>query len=132
MDLQPVFNLSTAQTQADDAYTAGRALGELLIQSPEYRAFLDTLKALNSDQTVQKLSAEMRGHQKALQWGSDADGQHRAEMARLELEMEDLSTLKKYRQAEQEVGRLFLAVDEIISREAGVKFAANAKRSCCG
>ena len=132
MNLQPVFNLSTAQSQADDAYTAGRALGKLLLQTPEYCAFLDALKALNSDRTIQKLSAEMRPHQSALQWGDDTDGQHVAEMARLELVMENLSAVKKYRQAEREVRGLFLGVDEIISREAGVNFAANAKRSCCG
>jgi cell fate (sporulation/competence/biofilm development) regulator YlbF (YheA/YmcA/DUF963 family) len=114
MDLQPVFNLSPVQSQADDAYTAGRALGELLIQTPEYCAFLDALKALNSDQTIQKLSAEMRPHQNALQWGDDTDGEHMAEMARLELVMENLSAVKKYRQAERGVRGLFLGVDEMI------------------
>lgn len=130
--VQPIITNLSDQTQTFTALQMARALGELLKETPEYHAFLEALKAVNSDLTVQKLAAEMRSHQIALQWGRDADGQHAAELARLELEMGDHPAVKKYHQAEQEVSALFRAVDEIISQEAGVAFAINAQRSGCG
>lgn len=130
MDLKMNVISPSALTNVE-ALQAARALGEMLKETPEYRAFLDALKAVNSDLTVQKLAAEMRSHQTALQWGRDADGQHAAELMRLELELGDHPAVQKYRQAEQEVSALFRAVDEIISQEAGVAFAVNAQRSGC-
>ncbi len=116
-----------------DPHQAAQALGRLLRQTAEYEAFLQALKAVNDDLTVQRLAAQMRVHQYALQWGRDGAGQHASELERLEQEMEALPLVKTYRQAEMEVRRLFQAVDEIISQEAGVAFAANAKRGgCCG
>ena len=115
-----------------DPLQAAHNLGELLSQTPECRAFLEALKTVNSDLTIQKLSAEMHAHQTALQWGRDAESQHVSELTRLELEMGDHPAVQKYHQAEQEVSALFRAVDEIISQEAGVAFAVNAQRSGCG
>lgn len=132
MDVQPVINLPATQPQTVDVLGTARVLGELLSQAPEYRAFLEALKTVNNDLTIQKLSAEIRAHQTALQWGSDANGQSADEIVRIKLEMEDLPAMKAYRQAEREVSALFRAVDEIISQEAGVAFAVNAQRSGCG
>jgi cell fate (sporulation/competence/biofilm development) regulator YlbF (YheA/YmcA/DUF963 family) len=116
-----------------DPHQTARTLGSLLRQTPEYEAFLIALQAVNNDLTVQKLGAQMRAHQNALQWGRDDIGQHAAELERLEMEIESLLLVKEYRQAETKLQLLFRAVDEIISQEAGVAFAANAKRSgCCG
>ncbi len=115
-----------------DPLQAARVLGELLSQAPEYHAFLEALKTVNNDLTIQKLSAEMRAQQTALQWGSNANGRNADEIVRIKLEMEDLPAMKAYRQAEREVSALFRAVDEIISQEAGVAFAINAQRSGCG
>lgn len=132
MDVQPVINPPITQSQAADVLESARALGELLSQTPEYRAFLAALKAVNNDLTVQKLSAEIRAHQTALQWRSDINSQHADEIVRIQLKMEDLPVMKTYRQAEKEASALFCAVDEIISQEAGVAFAINAQRSGCG
>lgn len=122
----------TAQALSADPVHFAQTLGRLLRQTPEYESFLRTLKAVNSDLTVQGLAAQMRTHQSALQWNRD-DGQHLVELARLEMELENLPVVKEYRQAEAQVQQLFRTVDEIISQEAGVAFAANASRSgCCG
>lgn len=129
MNVQPVSE--TAQPQAADPFQAARALGNLLAQLPEYRAFLEALKAVNNDPTVQKLSNQMRARQSAIQWGRDVV-QNAAELERLQAELEAMPVVQAYRRAEEAARVLFLAVDEIISREAGVDFAANAKRSCCG
>jgi cell fate (sporulation/competence/biofilm development) regulator YlbF (YheA/YmcA/DUF963 family) len=132
MDLQ-INPIPAPTTVKRDLRQSAQALGHLLRQTPEYEAFLKALKAVNNDLTVQRLGAQMRGHQNALQWGRDDSGQHAAELERLELEMEALPLVKAYRQAEMEVQQLFQAVDEIVSQEAGVAFAANAKPGgCCG
>ncbi|MEZ0397411.1 MAG: YlbF family regulator [Anaerolineales bacterium] len=121
----------TTPVQTADPFQAARALGELLRQTPEYAAFLEALTAVNADPQVRKLSEQLRACQSALQWGRDVV-QNAAEMERLEAELESLSIVQAYRQAEAAVRETFLAVDELISREAGVDFAANARRSCCG
>jgi cell fate (sporulation/competence/biofilm development) regulator YlbF (YheA/YmcA/DUF963 family) len=127
------IDLSPTQTAVKtDPREAAQTLGTLLRQTPEYEAFLKALKAVNSDPVIERLGAQMRFHQDALQWGRD-DGQHAAELERLEMELEALPLVKEYRQAEAQVRQLFQAVEEIISQEAGVAFAANARRSgCCG
>lgn len=128
MKSQPVETLNISTT---DPFQAARALGELLKQLPEYVAFLDALNAVNADPQVQQLSKKMRACQSAMQWGRDVV-QNAAEMERLEAEIESLPVVQAYRRAEAAVREVFLGVDELISREAGVDFAANAKRSCCG
>lgn len=130
--VQPAIAPPPEQSQTPDALETARALGELLSQTPEYRAFLEALKTVNNDLAIQKLSTEIRAHQTTLQWGSDANGQHADEIVRVKRKMEDLPAMKTYRQAEREVSALFRAVDEIISQEAGVAFAVNAQRSGCG
>lgn len=130
MDLQHNVFPSPSQVKLDPS-EAARTLSELLSQTPEYRAFLDALKALNTNLTIQKLSTEMRTHQTALKWERASDGRHVSELTRLELEMEDHPVVKTYRQTELEISALLRAVDEIISNEAGVAFAVNAQRSGC-
>jgi cell fate (sporulation/competence/biofilm development) regulator YlbF (YheA/YmcA/DUF963 family) len=114
-----------------DPFQAAQLLGSVLSETPEYKAFLAASKAVNSDATVQKLSRELCAHQTALQWGRDPDGQHTAELTRLELEIEDLQAMQEYRATEKEVSVLFQAVDKIISQEAGVDFAVNAQHTGC-
>lgn len=114
-----------------DPFQAAQLLGNVLSETPEYKAFLAASKAVHNDATVQKLSAEMRAHQTALHWGRDPDGQHAVELTRLELEMEDLPAMKEYRATEKEVSALFQAVDKMISQEAGLDFAVNAQRTGC-
>lgn len=130
MDLQP--NPTPVPTVVImDPSQAAQILSNLLRKTPEYKAFLKALKTVNWDLTIQKLSAEIRGHKTALQWGRDADGQHAAELMRLQLQMEDLPAMKKYHQTEKDLSLLLRAVDEIISHEAGMAFAVNAQRIGC-
>lgn len=110
---------------------AARTLGSLLRQTPTYASFLGLIEAVNTDSTVQRLAAQMRTHQTALQMGRDPD-QHAVELARVEAEVEALPIVQEYRQAETATRRLFQVVDALISQEAGVAFAENAQRSGCG
>ncbi len=114
-----------------DAAQAARTLGELLRQTPEYEAFLTAFHAVYEDSSIQTLSAQVRAHRTAIQRGQDADGSHTTELVRLELELEDLPEVREYRRAEREVAALFRAVDEIVSKEAGVALAVNAEQCAC-
>lgn len=125
--------LSDTTTIKVEPRQAARELGKRLRQTPTYESFLKALKAVNNDLTVQRLGAQMRTHQNALQWGPDNSDQHEAELMRLEQEMESLPIVQEYRKAEAQIVELFRAVDELISQEAGIDFASNARRSgCCG
>ena len=114
-----------------DPFQAAQLLGNVLSETPEFKAFLAASKAIHNDVTIQKLSAEMHAHQTALHWGHDPDGQHAVELTRLELEIEDLPAMKEYHEREKEVSALFQAVDKMISQEAGLDFAVNAQRTGC-
>ncbi len=118
-------------TTSNDALQSARNLGNLLAETAEYTAYITTLKALNSDMKIQKLSAEMRGHQGALKWGNDPEGQHAAELTRLELEMQDQPLVQAFQQRENELRTMLQEVDRVISCEAGVDFAINARRRGC-
>ncbi len=114
-----------------DSFQAAQQLGNVLSDTPEFKVFFAASKAMQNDPIVQQLETEMHAHQTALQWGCDTDGQHAAELTRLELELEDIPVMKVYREKEREVSVLFQAVDRIISQEAGVDFAINAQRGGC-
>jgi cell fate (sporulation/competence/biofilm development) regulator YlbF (YheA/YmcA/DUF963 family) len=127
-DFSPTLPVAPPQAAA----VAARTLGEMLSQTPEYRAFLQALKAVNTDLEVQRLASQIRGYHTALQWGQGDGQENQAELARLEAQLEALATVRSYRQAEKDLVRLFREIDEIISRAAGVPFAPNASRSTCG
>ena len=122
---------SVSPTTKIDPFQAAQTLGDLLSQTPEYKAFIESQKAVNNDPTSYTLSVQMRGHQNAIQCGRDLYGEHAAELAQLELQMEDLPVVKRHHEAAKEVSALFQAVDKIVSQEAGVNFAINAQRSGC-
>ena len=118
-------------TTSNEALQSARNLGNLLAETPQYTEYITALKALNSDLKIQKLSVEMRSHQAALKWGNDTDGQHAAELTRLELEMQDQPLVQEFQHKENELRTLLQEVDRVISQEAGVDFAINARRRRC-
>jgi cell fate (sporulation/competence/biofilm development) regulator YlbF (YheA/YmcA/DUF963 family) len=123
---------STASTTINnDPFQAAQGLANVLSETPEYRGFLAACKAFHNDVIVQKLSTEMHSHQTALHWGRDPDGQHAAELARIELQIQEMPVFKEYREREKEVSVLFQTVDKIISQESGLDFAVNAQHTGC-
>jgi cell fate (sporulation/competence/biofilm development) regulator YlbF (YheA/YmcA/DUF963 family) len=122
---------SVPSTTRIDPFQAARNLGSLLSQTPEYKAYIEAQKAVNSDPTSYRLSVQLRGHQNAIQCGRDLYGEHAAELTRLELKMEDLTVVKHLHETAKEIGALFQAVDKMISYETGMDFAINAKRGGC-
>ena len=114
------------------AAQAAHALGKLLFDTPECQAYLKAIKEINSDVDVQRVSANIREHETALQWGKGNRLEHQAALTTLEAELEALPSVHAYHQAEKAAAQLFHAVDEVISQAAGILFAPNAKRSGCG
>ncbi len=87
-------------TTSNDALQSARNLGNLLAETLQYTEYITALKALNSDLKIQKLSTEIRGHQAALKWADDPEGQHAAELTRLELEMQDQPLVQQFQHRE--------------------------------
>lgn len=110
---------------------AAQALGKLLAETPEYQAFLQALKDVNNDLEVQKLSAKIREHDKAIQWGRGNVLEHQGEMETLQAQLESLPLVQTYRNAERIFVQLCHEINQAISENAGVEFAPNARKSGC-
>lgn len=126
-----VEKILSNQEGVNHPYQIARSLGEALSQTFEFQDFLEMVQAIHRDPTIQKLLREIQLHQTALQLGQDV-GHHAGELDRLEQELEALPLFQDYRQAEARICSLFRGVDQLISQTAGVDFAANARKSCCG
>jgi cell fate (sporulation/competence/biofilm development) regulator YlbF (YheA/YmcA/DUF963 family) len=86
MNLQtPIVTNSELKTSADQV---ARELGDLLLHTPEYTAFLKALNAVHNDPSAQKISAEMRSHKNALRWSPKNAGEYETALTRLETELE--------------------------------------------
>ena len=131
MNISPVMETSTAMYETDVSQ-AVRSLGAALKASPELVAFLAASQAINADAIAQELLQQIRAHQVELQWGQGDRSHHAAALRESQAELEALPSIQAYYQAAQAARELLVAVDAVIGEAAGVEFAANAKRSCCG
>lgn len=111
---------------------AAQSLGKLLAETPEYQAFLQALKDINHDLDVQKLSAKLREHDRAIQWGRGNVLEHQGELKTLQILMESLPLVQTYHSAERIFVHLCHEINQVISENAGVEFAPNARKSGCG
>ena len=122
----------TALAQAEaQALQRVRALGARLRESAEFRAWVEASQAVSADAVAQNLVRQINACQSAL-WSQVQPGDPTVAVKRLQTELEALNSVQEYRQAERAARDLFRAVDAAIGATAGVEFAANAKRSCCG
>jgi cell fate (sporulation/competence/biofilm development) regulator YlbF (YheA/YmcA/DUF963 family) len=111
---------------------SARSLAESLKEMPEFQTLQEAARAINHDEEVQRLLQEMQTHRTALQQGRGSRIEHLSAIRRLQAELDEQGSVGTYRQAEQAVQALLQAVDGVVSEAAGIDFAANAKRSCCG
>lgn len=111
---------------------AVRSLAAALKAAPEFQAMLQAARAVQTDDTVQGLLQQIRVQQSGLYWGQSDRAHQSRPLRELQVELEAQPAVRAYRQAEPEARDLFRAVDAAISAAAGVDFAANARRSCCG
>ncbi len=117
----------------DDVVIQARvhALATLIRETAEYQAFVRAYQAAVNDAEVQRLVAQIREHNRALQWAEGDFLAHQQALEALQAEMNALPLMQTYRQAEADLVRLFTAVDREISTALGLPFARNARRSGC-
>ena len=113
------------------AMQRARTLGVKLSETAEFRAWAKASEAASADPTVQHLVRQIKAYDPA-EASLVEPNDHAASIAKLETELEDLDLMKEYRRAEGAARELLRVVDAAIGVAAGVEFAANAKRSCCG
>jgi cell fate (sporulation/competence/biofilm development) regulator YlbF (YheA/YmcA/DUF963 family) len=99
-------------------------LAAQLQAQPTFTRFFDAYRAMQADAEAQALLAELRAAQYQ---GLDETGYHR-----LLQQFYGRPSVKTYQAAEEELYDLVQTVDAVISEAAGIDFAVNAKRSCCG
>ena len=114
------------------ATQTAQSLGKLLAETPEYQSFLQALKDRNHDLEVQRLSAKIREHEIALQWGRGDVLEHQGEINTLQVQARSLPLVQTYHTAEQIFIRLCREIDQVVSENAGVEFAPLARKSGCG
>lgn len=122
------FNKAGAVEQSVEE--AVQALAVQLMVQPEVAALKRAAAQVDADPQAQRLMHEMWVAQRQLRHGWSHDEEVR--LAQLSEQLETLPSIRAYRQAERPLRDLCRAVDVIISDAAGVAFAANAQRSCCG
>jgi len=91
---------------------------------PAYTQFFDAYHAMQADVEAQNLLGQLRAAQ--------YQGLDEAQYHRLLHQFYARPSVKVYQVAEEELRDLVVTLDQTISEVAGIAFAANAKRSCCG
>lgn len=127
--MSEVLDIPAVEVTTSDAV---QMLGAQLKAAPEVQAFFQAARAVQRDAPTQKLLRGIREHQTALQWQTGDPTEHARALNELERELAAQPLYQTYHQADQSARELLIAVDAVISEAAGVEFAANAKRSCCG
>ena len=109
---------------ANDVSEQMRRLVSAIKEQPEAMRFFGTFQALRADEDAQKLLSELRALQYVVR--------DEATYQQILQQFYSRPSAKAYQAAEQSLYDLLRAVDVIISKAAGIDFATNAKRSCCG
>jgi cell fate (sporulation/competence/biofilm development) regulator YlbF (YheA/YmcA/DUF963 family) len=122
-----------AQRTATGTTTIRDAVANLaaaLKTHPAYAALLAAHQRLQSDTETQEMLRDLQTRQRQLQMApgsvDEAEFQERLER------FYSLPVVTAYHQAEETLVDLLKEMDGVISTAAGIDFAANAGRSCCG
>ncbi len=120
IDLQTSIPVFAASDVTDPLYR----MASQIKAHPAYARFFDAYRAMQADTEAQDLLAELRARQ--------YQGMSEGDYHRLLTQFYGRPAVKAYQIAEEELHDLIVAIDEAISEAAGIPFAANARRSCCG
>ncbi len=110
---------------------AAQSLGKLLSETPEYQTFLQALQDINRNSEVQELLAQLREHNRAIQWERGNVLEHQGERKTLQVELKSLPLVQTYHNAERIFVHLCGEISQTISENAGIEFAPNARKSSC-
>lgn len=112
---------------ADAAVTlAAEKLACLLVDTPEFQTFVQTARAVNLNPQVSELVQAINARRMEYAFHADAS----ASVEALHEQLEALPVIQEYRAAENAVRSLFNTVNSLISQQAGVEYAANARTAC--
>jgi cell fate (sporulation/competence/biofilm development) regulator YmcA (YheA/YmcA/DUF963 family) len=106
---------------------AAERLATLLAGTPEFQEFSRLAEKINADEDVKRILSSMRFNQMGYGGVSSEET-----LSKLQAELEALPVVQAYQKAGTEVCTLFRSVDAVISRQAGLPFAVNAKVTSCG
>lgn len=111
--------LRPTDSAVDDRVAAAvRRLAELLLNTPEYQAFVVATQAVSRDEQVSRLVKEIRACRATFN-GGDA--------GKLQSELQELPVMAEYERSMQALRALFTGVDQAISAAAGLGFVANVR-----
>ncbi len=116
---------------AEDLKVKAQALAQLLRDAQPYREFMDAHRSMQVDETFQSLSQQIE----ALQAQAEAQKDNQKELIRqmdaLINQLESLPVVRHYYESEGVLCGFLAELDRIISREAGIPFSINARRTRC-
>ncbi|RMF02002.1 MAG: YlbF family regulator [Chloroflexi bacterium] len=120
-------SITQSKLSVDEAQSQ---LTSLLLRQPAVTAIMTAYRQLQADQEAQQLLQTVRSLQSELRfsWSSEAEDKFH----HLVDELNQRPSVIAYNQAERDLRDLMQSVDAVISQAAGVDFAVNAKKSCCG
>ena len=125
-----MFNPSTINLQEPAVTEALTYLAAELKRQPHFTALEKVCHDFQTNQHAQDLLTRARTLQQQLRYSWTDEDQ--AELDQLIDDFSQIPAVVAYNLAERDLRDLLQAVDVVIGEAAGVKFAANAKRSCCG
>lgn len=124
-----MIQLETHTTLAPEAsvFLSLGELADLIREQPEYTALVEAYQVMCSDSEAQQMLRELQAWQRrGVLPEEEAGFEERLEQFYAHPSMVD------YYKAESALKDLLKQVDAVISEIAGLDFAANARRSCCG
>lgn len=114
---------------------AAEKLAGLLVSTTEFQDLIGTARAVRIDPQVEILTNRLNGLEMDYDpdWSDPADNAAPSSVfEELENQLENLTVVRNYRQAETKARTIFCQVDDCISEAVGVAFAENAKPAACG
>jgi cell fate (sporulation/competence/biofilm development) regulator YlbF (YheA/YmcA/DUF963 family) len=114
---------------------AAHNFAEALSETLQFQAWEQAAWAVRQDQAAQAMAQKLQAMQRELEpllMLGAASGEHRSELERLRSDYRALPTVTAYVQAEADLRTLCRAANEVLSRAAGLDFAANSASGCCG
>jgi hypothetical protein len=119
--------VSITEKSGEDSSALAEYLAKLLQQTAEYQELLRLGHLINLDPDVSRLLLQIRRLERA--YGEEGNGDS---METLHTQLEALPAYQTYARAENAARELFCSVNQVISAEAGLDFAAHARHQGCG
>ena len=126
---------TTQMTASSTLTDAADRFAEAVVASNTYREYEAAAAALEDDSAAKELLGEYQRRsryvQMSSQWGGERE-QDRAELERLEREMNENQIIARYRRSQQELVEELQEVNEFMTGELGLDFASLVRPQSCG